>query len=61
MHRHGKVSTEKAKDFKGTIKKLFVYLKPYYLKLFWSINCDNCELPKNSFIAAVTGRTFINA
>ena len=32
MHRHGKVSTEKAKDFKGTIKKLFVYLKPYYLK-----------------------------
>lgn len=24
---------EKAKDFKGTLKKLFAYLKPYYLKL----------------------------
>lgn len=32
MPRPGKVSTEKAKDFKGTLKKLFVYLKPYYLK-----------------------------
>ena len=29
---HGKHSNEKAKDFKGTIKKLFVYLKPYYFK-----------------------------
>lgn len=29
-HAHG---TEKAKDFKGTLKKLFVYLKPYYTKL----------------------------
>jgi ABC-type multidrug transport system, ATPase and permease components len=33
MPRHGKMkSVEKAKDFKGTIKRLFVYLKPYYLK-----------------------------
>ena len=24
---------EKAKNFKGTLKKLFVYLKPYYFKL----------------------------
>ena len=23
---------EKAKNFKGTLKKLFVYLKPYYFK-----------------------------
>lgn len=30
---HGKQSTEKAKDFKGTIKRLFAYLKPYYIKL----------------------------
>lgn len=35
MPRHGKISTEKAKDFKGTIKKLFVYLKPYYLKFIF--------------------------
>jgi ABC-type multidrug transport system, ATPase and permease components len=27
---HGKHMNEKAKDFKGTIQKLFVYLKPYY-------------------------------
>lgn len=32
---HGKHSTEKAKDFKGTIKKLFVYLKPYYIKFIF--------------------------
>lgn len=29
---HGKHANEKAKDFKGTIKKLFSYLKPYYTK-----------------------------
>jgi len=29
---HGAHSTQKAKDFKGTLKKLFVYLKPYYTK-----------------------------
>ncbi len=29
---HSHVSTRKAKDFKGTIKRLFVYLKPYYTK-----------------------------
>ena len=28
------VVSEKAKNFKGTIKKLFKYLKPYYFKLF---------------------------
>ena len=28
---------EKAKDFKGTIAKLFRYLKPYYFK----ISCSN--------------------
>lgn len=32
---HGNRSTEKAKDFKGTIKRLFAYLKPYYLKLLF--------------------------
>jgi len=31
---HGKHSTEKAKDFKGTIQRLFAYLRPYYMKLF---------------------------
>lgn len=30
---HGAHATEKAKDFKGTIKRLFTYLKPYYVKL----------------------------
>lgn len=35
MPRPGKISTEKAKDFQGTIKKLFVYLKPYYLKFLF--------------------------
>ena len=30
---HGARATEKAKDFKGTIKRLFTYLKPYYFKL----------------------------
>lgn len=30
---HGARATEKAKDFKGTIKRLFSYLKPYYFKL----------------------------
>ena len=29
----GSHSTEKAKDFKGTIKRLFGYLRPYYVKL----------------------------
>lgn len=37
MPRHGKVSTEKAKDFGGTLKKLFVYLKPYYIKFLFVI------------------------
>ena len=32
MPRHGKISTEKAKDFQGTMKKLFAYLKPHYFK-----------------------------
>jgi len=32
---HGKHANEKAKDFKGTIKKLFVYLRPYYLKFLF--------------------------
>lgn len=26
---------EKAQDFKGTMKKLIVYLKPYYTRLSW--------------------------
>lgn len=30
---HGAHATEKAKDFKGTIKRLFGYLRPYYFKL----------------------------
>lgn len=30
-------TTEKAKDFKGTIKKLFAYLKPYYVKFIFII------------------------
>ena len=30
-------ATEKAKDFKGTIKKLFAYLKPYYVKFIFII------------------------
>ncbi len=29
-----KTTGEKAKDFKGTIKRLIIYLKPYYLKIF---------------------------
>jgi len=29
----GRGPAEKAKDFKGTIRKLFIYLKPYYPKL----------------------------
>lgn len=29
---HGANKFQKAKDFKGTLKKLFVYLKPYYFK-----------------------------
>ena len=29
----GMAPAEKAKNFKGTLKKLFVYLKPYYFKL----------------------------
>lgn len=37
---------EKAKDFKGTLGKLFKYLKPYYFKLvisnnFWLL-ASNC-------------------
>ncbi|WP_028044110.1 ABC transporter ATP-binding protein [Candidatus Stoquefichus massiliensis] len=32
---HGSHSNEKAKDFKGTIKRLFSYLKPYYIKLLF--------------------------
>ena len=32
MPRQGKISTEKAKDFQGTMKKLFAYLKPHYFK-----------------------------
>lgn len=31
---HGMRGGEKAKDFKGTLAKLFKYLKPYYFKLF---------------------------
>ena len=29
---HGANKFQKAKDFKGTIKRLFAYLKPYYFK-----------------------------
>lgn len=35
MPKRGKISTEKAKDFQGTIKKLFIYLRPYYLKFLF--------------------------
>ena len=34
---HGGHATEKAKDFKGTLKKLFAYLKPYYVKFIFII------------------------
>ena len=37
MGRGPKGPAEKAKDFKGTIKKLFVYLKPYYTKFIFVI------------------------
>ena len=33
MGRGMRGNGEKAKNFKGTLKKLFVYLKPYYFKL----------------------------
>ena len=33
MGGHGRV--EKAKDFKGTIKKLFAHLRPYYIKFIF--------------------------
>ena len=29
------MSNEKAKDFKGTIKKLFAHLRPYYVKFIF--------------------------
>ena len=29
--------------------------------LVWSMNCESCEPPKNSFIAATTGRMLISA
>lgn len=34
--RHGGMNFEKPKDFKGTMKKLLVYLKPYNLKIMIS-------------------------
>jgi hypothetical protein len=29
--------------------------------LFWSMNCESCEEPKNSFTAAATGLALINS
>lgn len=37
MGKGPKGPAEKAKDFKGTIKKLFVYLRPYYIKFVFVI------------------------
>lgn len=37
MGKGPKGPVEKAKDFKGTIKKLFVYLKPYYVKFIFIV------------------------
>lgn len=37
MGRGPRGPVEKAKDFKGTIRKLFVYLKPYYVKFIFIV------------------------
>ena len=41
MGRGMRGNGEKAKNFKGTLKKLFVYLKPYYFKLIYKVICDS--------------------
>ena len=37
MGRRGKMSNEKAKDFKGTMKKLMAYLSTYKIGIFFVV------------------------
>lgn len=37
MGRRGKMSNEKAKDFKGTMKKLMAYLSAYKIGIFFVV------------------------